>query len=220
MIRHFTALIVVVILIYAAPPVWAQNADALRGVPQQEICNIVKKYEPSADVEHHSSSGTDMRGVKFPVEVPLEMDLQKSKFSSYLPQEIATESVIGTLKIYQDGLLEFNGQDIGYDIDKFCRQDFMGTRSTATITRGNSDDILKSQKKNTEIQKPLPDVPAKKPAAPPAKTEPPAPQAQPDKPEPKTPQPDLPVDLPVDLPAEMPQKEPHNTGEILEGSAN
>ncbi|MBE2191621.1 MAG: hypothetical protein IAE63_05515 [Alphaproteobacteria bacterium] len=56
------------------------------------------------------------------LEVPLSVDLGKA-MNIPLGDGVETEAVVGNLKLYNDGRVEYNGQDISENVASFCGVD-------------------------------------------------------------------------------------------------
>ncbi|HNQ91807.1 MAG TPA: hypothetical protein PKI93_02635 [Alphaproteobacteria bacterium] len=80
-------------------------------------------YQPGVDVNGNPVASADVAPspVSVPdfMEVPMTYELAKAMKLS-LPEGVEMDAVIGTLKLYKNGHVEYNGQDISSTASEFC----------------------------------------------------------------------------------------------------
>lgn len=98
----------------------------------QILCQETAQHIPWDDVKY--KGGIDQKGnfvvaadigvtfapMEYPIDIPLQLDLLK-KFNMNVPLGIIAEPEIAGLKIYQDGTVKYNGQDVTQPVGIFCR---------------------------------------------------------------------------------------------------
>lgn len=96
------------------------------GVP----CELLKKnaadYEPGKDINGNAVAPADLKQeenkIQYPIEVPIEYDLIRL-LDLPVQDEAKAEAEIVTVKVFEDGHIEYNGMDISDQADKFCIED-------------------------------------------------------------------------------------------------
>lgn len=192
---------------------------------QAEVCDAVRKHAGTAELQNNFNVQDTQNVVGFPIDIPLQLDLQKTQFAGFLPSDVNAESVLTRLKIHANGTVEFAGDNVKFVPDDFCQEGVVDSavvsRSTAELT--NEKDVLNNPDILTGTPKAAAPVPATiiDRGASTVKAPPPAvsqddvervPQAVVAAPKSKPTVKPPPVKQEVDLPQEK--------GEILEGSAN
>lgn len=80
-------------------------------------------FKPGVDVNGNPVAPADLapEAVKLPdyLELPLSVDLGK-KIGVSLGDGVEAKAVVGNLKLYQDGRVEYNGQDVSGQVASFC----------------------------------------------------------------------------------------------------
>lgn len=87
-----------------------------------DICDVVRKYSGTAEVQDNFNISDTQGVVGFPIEIPLQLDLQNTQFSGFLPNDINTESVLTSLSVGADGSVSFQGRNVRFVPDEFCNE--------------------------------------------------------------------------------------------------
>mgnify|MGYP000938777339 CR=1 FL=1 len=99
----------------------------------QVLCQQTAVHIPWDDVEY--KGGIDQQGNfivaadtgmafsphEYPIDIPLELDLLE-KFHMDVPIGIIADAKVAGIKIYEDGKVQYNGQDITPQVGVFCKE--------------------------------------------------------------------------------------------------
>ena len=94
------------------------------------LCETLPDYRQAEGVEHVPGAEdvvpADLNAIKNPinepVSIPVEIDLG-ARFNLNLPSDIELKPEVATIKVYQDGRIEYNGQDISRQLYAECGQE-------------------------------------------------------------------------------------------------
>lgn len=64
--------------------------------------------------------GTPFASFEYPIDIPIQLDVLQ-KFNMDVPIGIIADADIAGIKIYEDGTVKYNGQDVTHDVGVFCR---------------------------------------------------------------------------------------------------
>ncbi len=116
------------VLFFAASPAFAEDAG------RDTICRLLPQHKPVADVEYKAGVdvqgnpvlGADLGAPLKPLDgpavvIPVDINLA-SRFNVALPAGAEIKPAIAALKIYADGRVEYNGQDISGQVHDMCSQ--------------------------------------------------------------------------------------------------
>lgn len=95
-------------------------------------------YQPGVDVNGNAVEGADLNSspVQVPdyIEVPLTVELSKA-FNISLNEGGELKSVIGSLKLFRDGKVEYNGADVTSQAEQFCGTNLVEPEAEAEVYR-------------------------------------------------------------------------------------
>ncbi len=96
--------------------------DKVKPSPDERVSGA--EYVPGVDVNGGSVAPADLAddGPKFlndPIIIPIQLDLL-NKAGLDLPEGLFSESVLGEIKVFADGRVDFGGQDISDQAKTFC----------------------------------------------------------------------------------------------------
>lgn len=139
-------------------PVWAsddkpvdENLKYRKNGQLQVLCQEAVAHIPWDDVEYQggldqkgnfivaADAGTPFSSYEYPIDIPLELDLLE-KFNMNVPIGIITDAKIAGLKVYEDGHVEYNGQDISNNVGVFCKNYMVDPALLEQAGHGHGDD--------------------------------------------------------------------------------
>ncbi len=121
-------------------------------------------YQPGVDAQGNSVVPADIAPSPATVpdfmEVPLTAELGKA-MKIDLPEGFETKATLGNLKLFRDGRVEFNGQDITAKASEFCGVDLPHDDQTAPVVSPNmntepKDPVAGSVAPSQTVEEPKP----------------------------------------------------------------
>ncbi len=172
------------VLFFAASPAFAEDAG------RDTICRLLPQYKPVADVEYKAGVdvqgnpvvGADLGAPLKPLDgpavvIPVDINLA-SRFNVALPAGAEIKPAIAALKIYADGRVEYNGQDISGQVHDMCSQPAQaapaaveGFMQPAVAPPAATDPVIVIAPEDEASAPPAPPAPANPPEAAPVPRE-------------------------------------------------
>jgi len=109
---------------------------------QKDICDTVRKHTGSAEIQNNFNAASTQNVVGFPINIPLQLDLQETQFAGFLPDEINTEAILTNLKIHADGSVEVQGENVRFVPDEFCKEEVPESVSRSSASFTTDKDLL------------------------------------------------------------------------------
>lgn len=148
----------------SAPAADADPNKVYRDNPQlQVLCQQTAAHIPWDDVEYKggidqkgnfivaADTGVSFSAFEYPIDIPLELDLLE-KFNMDVPIGIIADAKLAGIKIYEDGKVQYNGQDVTPQVGTFCKEKMI---DPALLEKAKHD--AEAAKNGTEIEaEPLP----------------------------------------------------------------
>lgn len=118
-----TMRIFLILIFLSFPALASVLAEEIR-VTSSTMCNVVTQYQPGTGSNNVRVAPADLNASAVaapdPVIVPLEIDLAEFLNIGAVREGVALEPEIGTVAIYLDGRVLYNGQDISSSIQMAC----------------------------------------------------------------------------------------------------
>jgi len=108
-------LLLVFLFLLASVPARAQGVDG--------VCALTAEYKSGVDVHGNAVRSADLGEPQSiqsrKIDIPVTIDLAQ-KFGLNLPQGLELKPDIAMMSIYNDGRIEWNGQEISAQIETIC----------------------------------------------------------------------------------------------------
>ncbi len=116
---------IMLVLVFASPVCAADKTDISALCRQMNDLQNSAEYVPNVDVHGKHVTPADVstsasRYINNPIVIPIEIDLI-DRFGLSLPTEISLKPTIASLKIYQDGRVKYNDEDVTERTLSLCK---------------------------------------------------------------------------------------------------
>ncbi|PCI98873.1 MAG: hypothetical protein COB14_07180 [Alphaproteobacteria bacterium] len=116
---------VMLVLVFASPVYAADKTDVSALCRQLDDLRNSAEYVPNVDVHGKHVAPADVsrsssQYINNPIIIPIEIDLI-DRFGLSLPTEISLKPTIASLKIYQDGRVKYNDEDVTERTLSLCK---------------------------------------------------------------------------------------------------
>ncbi|MCK5284450.1 MAG: hypothetical protein KAJ86_02565 [Alphaproteobacteria bacterium] len=153
-----------VFVFFVDSSVYAQEVvfeSICKELPQQNSDNNAD-YIPGVDINGNPVEFADINGILknaiYPIEIPIELRILKLldlELSPVLKDAIDLDPMVAMIVVYEDGRIEYNGEDISDRVAHRCLDAEKGTEAQkiakeASVMHGhNNNDVLVSDSENS-----------------------------------------------------------------------